>query len=50
MSGDKKARGGRVRFILPRRIGEVRAAENVPEQALAEVLAGLGTRPRGGRR
>jgi 3-dehydroquinate synthase len=31
MRGDKKTRGGRLRFILPRQIGEVRAAENVPE-------------------
>jgi 3-dehydroquinate synthase len=42
MRGDKKSRGGRVRFILPRRIGEVRAAENVPEPALAAVLKTLG--------
>jgi 3-dehydroquinate synthase len=41
MRGDKKARGGRLRFILPHQIGEVRAAENVPESALVRVLAGL---------
>jgi 3-dehydroquinate synthase len=41
MRGDKKSRGGRVRFILPRQIGEVRAAENVPEPVLRGVLAGL---------
>jgi len=41
MRGDKKSRGGRLRFILPRQIGEVRAAENVPEAALRRVLAGL---------
>lgn len=44
MRGDKKTRGGRLRFILPRQIGEVRAAENVPETTLRRVLAGL-TRP-----
>jgi len=44
MLGDKKTRGGRLRFILPRQIGEVRAAENVPEAALADVLKGLGKR------
>lgn len=42
LHGDKKARGGRMRFILPRQIGEVRAAENVPEQSLSQVLSGLG--------
>jgi len=41
MRGDKKARGGRLRFILPHQIGEVRAAENVPEPVLRRVLAGL---------
>jgi len=41
MRGDKKARGGRLRFILPRQIGDVRAAENVPEQSLSRMLAGL---------
>jgi len=42
MRGDKKTRDGRLRFILPRQIGEVRAAENVPESSLAHVLANLG--------
>ena len=42
MRSDKKARGGRLRFILPHEIGGVRAAENVPERALAAVLTGLG--------
>jgi len=41
MRGDKKARGGRLRFILPRQIGEVRAAENVPEPILRRVLQTL---------
>jgi 3-dehydroquinate synthase len=47
MRDDKKSRGGRLRFILPRQIGEARAAENVPERALADVLTGLGV-PRKG--
>lgn len=42
MRGDKKARGGRLRFILPRQIGEVRSAENVPEAVLRRVLSTLG--------
>ena len=42
MRGDKKARVGRLRFILPRKIGEVRAAENVPERVLRRILDGLG--------
>jgi 3-dehydroquinate synthase len=41
MRADKKARDGRLRLILPRQIGEVRAAENVPERSLARVLASL---------
>lgn len=45
MRGDKKARGGRLRFILPRQIGEVRCAENVPERVLKSILSGL-DRPR----
>jgi len=42
MRSDKKARGGRLRFVLPHAIGAVRAAENVPEGALTAVLSGLG--------
>jgi len=45
MRGDKKVRGGRLRFILPRQIGDVRAAENVPEQSLSQVLARLVVQP-----
>jgi 3-dehydroquinate synthase len=41
MRGDKKARGGRLRFIVPRRVGEVRVAEGVPEHTLARVLSRL---------
>jgi len=41
MRSDKKARGGRLRFILPHEIGGVRAAENVPQPALAAVISGL---------
>jgi 3-dehydroquinate synthase len=41
MRGDKKARGGRLRFIVPRRIGEVRSAEGVPGGTLARVLTSL---------
>ena len=42
MRGDKKVRAGRLRFILPHEIGQVRAAENAPARALAVVLSGLG--------
>ena len=41
MRGDKKTRGGRLRLILPRQIGEVRSAENVPEPILRRILSGL---------
>ncbi len=32
MRADKKARGGRLRFILPRRIGAVEVVEGIPER------------------
>ena len=38
MRSDKKARGGRMRFILPRRIGEVVLVEDVPEDDVRQVL------------
>jgi len=41
MRGDKKTRGGRLRFILPRQIGEVRSAENVPERMLRRTILEL---------
>jgi 3-dehydroquinate synthase len=39
MKRDKKAAGGRMRFILPRRIGEVALFDDVPEALVREVLA-----------
>ena len=41
MRTDKKARGGRLRFVLPRRIGRVDVFDNVPEALLREVWAEL---------
>lgn len=38
MRRDKKAIGGRLRFILPTRLGEVRLIDDVPEQLVREVL------------
>ncbi len=38
MRSDKKARGGRLRFILPRAIGQVAIAEDVPETVVAELI------------
>ena len=38
MRRDKKAAGGRLRFILPTRIGEVRLFDDVPESLVREVL------------
>jgi 3-dehydroquinate synthase len=39
MRRDKKNIGGRLRFILPTRLGEVRAFDDVPEDLVREVLA-----------
>ncbi|HHX45405.1 MAG TPA: 3-dehydroquinate synthase [Chloroflexi bacterium] len=39
MAADKKRRGGRLRFVVPRAIGEVVVDDDVPE---ADVLAALG--------
>jgi 3-dehydroquinate synthase len=38
MRADKKALAGKMRFILPRRLGEVVLVEDVPEAAAREVL------------
>jgi 3-dehydroquinate synthase len=42
MFTDKKVRGGRLRFILPARIGEAEIVTDVPEGAVREALASLG--------
>jgi 3-dehydroquinate synthase len=39
MRRDKKASGGRMRFVLPTRLGEVRLFDNVPESLVRAVLA-----------
>jgi len=41
MRSDKKAVAGRLRFVLPRRIGQVELIESVPEEAVRAVLQGL---------
>jgi 3-dehydroquinate synthetase len=38
MSLDKKARGGRIRVVLPQRIGRVRIQEYIEVEKLTEVL------------
>jgi 3-dehydroquinate synthase len=40
MAADKKARGGKLSFILPRAIGEVEVADDVTPQEIAQALAG----------
>ena len=40
MKRDKKAVAGRMRFILPTRIGEVKLFDDVPEALVREVLEG----------
>jgi 3-dehydroquinate synthase len=40
MRRDKKAVGGRMRFILPTQIGDVRVADDVPESLVRAVLEG----------
>ena len=42
MGLDKKVEGGKIRFILLRRIGEAFITADVPPQALKETLSGLG--------
>jgi 3-dehydroquinate synthase len=41
---DKKVSGGRIRFVLARKIGEVEAGRSVAAESIKEVMAGL--RPR----
>ena len=38
MRADKKAVAGRLRFILPRRLGEVALFDDVPEEDVRRVL------------
>jgi 3-dehydroquinate synthetase len=40
MRRDKKADAGRMRFILPKRIGEVELIDDVPESLVRDVLEG----------
>ena len=42
MRSDKKAEGGRMRFVLPVRLGEVRLFDDVTAEQVAEVLATIG--------
>ena len=49
MRVDKKARGGQLRFVLPRRIGRVEVVGGVPEALVARVLAELPVLVRQGR-
>ena len=50
MRRDKKAVGGKMRFILPTRLGEVRLFDDVPESLVREVLGqeGVAGGTRGG--
>jgi 3-dehydroquinate synthase len=40
MRRDKKAAAGRLRFILPSRLGEVQLVDDVPEALVRDVLEG----------
>ncbi len=40
MRRDKKAEAGKLRFVLPTRLGHVELVDGVPEELVAEVLAG----------
>ncbi len=40
MASDKKNVGGKLRFVLPRRLGEVGLFDDVPEQDVRQVLQG----------
>ena len=39
---DKKTRSGKVRFVLPKKIGQVVVRDNVPDQVILSALKGLG--------
>lgn len=41
MQSDKKVRGGRVRFVLPTRIGAATVRDDVPDDLVREVVAGV---------
>jgi 3-dehydroquinate synthase len=41
MFSDKKVRGGKLRFILPSRIGHAEIVDGVPEEAIREAIATL---------
>lgn len=43
MSGDKKKHGGRLRFVLPRAIGEIIITKDVPREVVCDVLAAMRT-------
>jgi 3-dehydroquinate synthase len=44
MRNDKKAQAGRLRFVLPRRLGEVALFDDVPEEDVHHVLLSASTR------
>ena len=41
MASDKKRRGGKLRFVLPRAIGDVIVTDQVPRETVLEVLDGM---------
>jgi 3-dehydroquinate synthase len=42
MAADKKTRGGKLRFVLPRAIGTVETVSGIPPAKVRDVLVGLG--------
>lgn len=44
MCADKKTRSGRLRFILPRTIGEAAAVDGIPEKLAGRIVSGLAKR------
>ncbi len=45
MQADKKTRAGRLRFVLPDRIGRARCGVEVPREMLLQILRGCGSAP-----
>jgi len=45
MGADKKTRGGKLRFVLPNRIGHVRTVSGIPLRAVRGVLSNLQAHP-----
>jgi 3-dehydroquinate synthetase len=44
LAHDKKRRGSTLRWVLPRAVGQVEVADDVPHPVVTSVLSGMGAR------